>query len=153
MRATYDGLNGTIVAGPPGRIGLLSVYFINGSVIPGSLRCLNTVGCHRGRCGLGPFRHERGLPDSHTVFHALSHGTGAAKNSIISPRQPTPTIKSNVVDRTQDYRLHNSTDKSCTSPCTHIGQPIEAWVIIYITKSLGRNPLVHMHTQIYFKAI
>jgi hypothetical protein len=48
----------------------------------------NTVGCPRGRCGLGSFRHERGLPDSHTVFHTFLHGTGAAKSPSSAPCIP-----------------------------------------------------------------
>jgi hypothetical protein len=120
--------------GSPGRIGLLSVYFINGSVIPGSIRWLKHGRLPQRVMWLGPFQAWKGISgQSHSVPYTLAWNRGS-KKPITSPRHPTPTIKSNVVDRTQDLRLQNSTDKSCTCSCTHIGQPIEARVIIYTPK-------------------
>jgi hypothetical protein len=52
---------------------------------------------------------------SHSVPCTLAWNRGSEK-PIISPRQPTPTIKSNAVDRTQDLRLQKSADKSNICP-------------------------------------
>jgi hypothetical protein len=64
---------------------------------------------------LGPFQAWKGIAgQSNTVPCTVASNRGSEK-PIIRPRQPTPTIKSNVVDRRQDIRLQKSTDKS--TPC------------------------------------
>jgi hypothetical protein len=117
MRATYEGTNGNLFAGPPGRIGLISVYFIDGSVIPWSIRWLKHGRLLQRAMWLGPFQARKVIAgQSHSVPCNLAWKRGIEKPTI-SPRQPTPTIKkSNVVYRTQDLRLPNSTDNSYTCP-------------------------------------